>query len=98
MNDQFAMDQNVLEQLKIIKILEKRSETTVQSLYAQAILEYSLYHHEKDKLLVLIDQALVSRNKHEFYEYSNRYNQLEDDHRNGKIIIENGFELYLTFD
>lgn len=92
------MDHNVMKQLQIIKSLQKRSEATVQSLYAQAILEYSLYHYNKNRLLNFIDQALIDGKEEEFYQYSQEYKQLMEDHRDGKTVVENGFELHLTFE
>lgn len=98
MNNHFAMDHNILKQLSIIKSLENRSETTVRSLYAQAIIEYTLYEHEKKRLLELIDQTLLEKNKEAFDQYAVEYNELIDNHRHGKKIIENGFELNITFE
>lgn len=98
MSNQFAMDHNVMKQLQIIKSLQKRSEATVQSLYAQAILEYSLYHYNKNRLLNFIDQALIDGKEEEFHQYSQEYKQLMEDHRDGKTVVENGFELHLTFE
>lgn len=98
MKNHFAMDQNLMKQLNIIRSLESHSETTVRSLYSQAIIEYSLYHHEKNKLLELIDKALASKNETDFYKYATKYQELIEKHREGKKIVENGFELYLTFD
>lgn len=98
MSNQFAMDHNVMKQLQVIRSLQKRSETTVQSLYAQAILEYSLYHYRKNKLLEIIDQTLVDGQKDQFYHYSKEYKRLVDDHRSGKTVVEDGFEIYLTFE
>ena len=98
MSNQFAMDHNVMKQLQVIRSLQKRSEATVQSLYAQAILEYSLYRYKKSKLIEVIDQALINSDKQLFKQLSMEYKQLVDDHRDGKTIIENGFEIYLTFE
>ncbi|KMK74741.1 IDEAL domain-containing protein [Alkalihalobacillus pseudalcaliphilus] len=98
MNHQFAMDKNVLKQLHVIKNLQNRSETTVQSLYAQAILEYSLYHYKKNKINQLIEQALINYDKEQFMNATNDYLVHLHEHKNGKIISENGYELLLTFE
>ncbi len=96
MNNYFPMD--VMNQLNIIKSLENRSERTVRSLYVQAVLEYSLYQYEKNKLLTFIDQSLAEENKDDFYKYSAQYKALLDSYREGTTIVENGFELNLTFE
>ncbi|KGA97352.1 hypothetical protein AJ85_11050 [Alkalihalobacillus alcalophilus ATCC 27647 = CGMCC 1.3604] len=98
MNNQFAMDKNVLKQLHVIKNLQNRSETTVQSLYAQAILEYSLYHYQKERIDAAIDKSLAEYNREEFIKSSNAYLQLMENHKDGKVISENGYELLLTFE
>ncbi|WP_088103637.1 IDEAL domain-containing protein [Halalkalibacter urbisdiaboli] len=98
MNNQFAMDNNVMRQLHVIRSLQKRTETTVQSLYAQAVLEYSLYNFNKQKILEDIDKALILKDKEAFQKHSTTYNSWLTKHKQGKIISENGFELLLTFE
>ncbi|ADC48565.1 MULTISPECIES: IDEAL domain-containing protein [Alkalihalophilus] len=98
MNNHFAMDNNVYRQLEIIKSLQKRTESTVQSLYAQAVLEYSMYHFKKSQLLISIDQALESGDREAFSAHSLAYKEHIENHKNGKMIIENGYELHLTFE
>ncbi|WP_368503702.1 IDEAL domain-containing protein [Alkalihalophilus sp. As8PL] len=98
MNNQFAMDNNIYRQLEIIKSLQKRTESTVQSLYAQAVLEYSMYHFKKSQLLQLIDESLEAGDKEAFYRHTLEYNNHVNDHIDGKMIIENGYELHLTFE
>lgn len=98
MINEFAMDPNVTRQLKVIRSLQARSEDTVQSLYAQAVLEYSLYHYNKTMLYNLIDEALSNRDKALFEKTVLQFNQLIESHREGKTVSENGFELYLHFE
>lgn len=97
MSNQFAMDKEVIKQLEIIKKLQKRSQAAVYSLYAQAVLEYSLYYHKKNQLLAQIDESLVNKNKHQFMAVTNEYKTLIEDHKNGKTIYDYGFKLHLTF-
>ncbi|TSB46168.1 IDEAL domain-containing protein [Alkalicoccobacillus porphyridii] len=97
MSNQFAMDKEVLKQLEIIKSLQKRSQAAVYSLYAQAVLEYSLYYHKKDQLLHLIDEALVKRDEEQFMSLTNDYAALLNEHKDGKTIYDHGFKLHLTF-
>ncbi len=92
------MDHNVYRQLEIIKSLQKRTESTVQSLYAQAVLEYSIYHFHKSELLELIDRSLVERDRDAFELYSLELNQHINRYQEGKTIVENGYELHLTFE
>ncbi|KYG32347.1 hypothetical protein [Alkalihalobacillus trypoxylicola] len=98
MNNQFAMDKNVLKQLHVINNLQTRSESTVQSLYAQAVLEYSLYHYKMERVNEEIERALKEYNREDFLLASSEYQNLLEEHKNGKIISENGYELLLTFD
>ncbi|WP_100404940.1 IDEAL domain-containing protein [Bacillus solitudinis] len=98
MNNHFAMDNNVLRQLHIIRSLQKRAETTVQSMYAQAVLEYSLYHSNKQRILENIDKSLRKNDKESFLKHSSVYNEWIANHKEGKVISENGFELVLTFE
>ncbi|ARK31534.1 IDEAL domain-containing protein [Halalkalibacter krulwichiae] len=97
LND-FAMDPNVTRQLKVIRSLESRSEDTVKSLYAQAVLEYSFYYYKKKQLYDRIDHALVTKDEQLFTEATAEYIQLIESHQEGKTVSENGFELYLNFD
>ncbi|MFC0557750.1 IDEAL domain-containing protein [Halalkalibacter alkalisediminis] len=98
MINDFAMNPSVTRQLKVIRSLQARSEDTVQSLYAQAVLEYSLYHYNKNMLYNVIDEALTKRDKELFEKSVIEYNQLIESHREGKTVSENGFELYLHFE
>ncbi|MBP3949598.1 IDEAL domain-containing protein [Bacillus suaedae] len=98
MENQFALDKKVMKQLQLIGTLQRRSKKTVHSLYAQAILEYSLYHYNKNQLEGLIDQALEKRDKEAFLTHSTKYNELLYAHREGKTIREDGFEVYLPFE
>ncbi|KHF38381.1 IDEAL domain-containing protein [Halalkalibacter okhensis] len=98
MINDFAMDPRVTKQLRVIKSLQSRSEDTVQSLYAQAIIEYSLYHFKKERLKKLIDKALYERDEGQFQKWATEYKQWIDSHGEGKTVREDGFELYLTFE
>ncbi|GAE26336.1 hypothetical protein JCM9140_2387 [Halalkalibacter wakoensis JCM 9140] len=98
MINKFVMNPKVEKQLNIIQQLQTQSENTVQSLYAQAIIEYSLYHFKKDKLQHLLDEALRERDKMKFYQLSLEYTQWLDAHKEGKMVREDGFELLLTFE
>ncbi|WP_062047971.1 IDEAL domain-containing protein [Bacillus sp. JCM 19034] len=92
------LDKKVIKQLKLINSLQSRSQKTVHSLYAQAILEYSLYHYKKEQLQVAIDRALLERDKESFQRYSKEYKELLVEHADGKIISEDGFQVYLPFE
>lgn len=97
MSNQFAMDKEVLKQLEIIKKLQKRSQAAVYSLYAQAVLEYSLYYTKKDQLLEDIDESLELRDEERFMSLTNEYQLLQEEYRGGKTIYDYGFKLHLTF-
>ncbi|MDT8859580.1 IDEAL domain-containing protein [Alkalihalobacillus sp. MEB130] len=97
MINDFAMDPTVRRQLHVIKSLQSRSDDTVQSLYAQAILEYSIYQFKKTKLIEMIDDALKEKNEAKFYEITTEYKQWIESHKKGKTVKEDGFELHLQF-
>lgn len=97
MSNQFAMDKEVLKQLEIIKKLQKRSQAAVYSLYAQAVLEYSLYYTQKNQLLEAIDESLASKDKERFMTLTNEYKILKEEYKSGKTIYDYGFKLHLTF-
>ncbi|MCL7748157.1 IDEAL domain-containing protein [Halalkalibacter alkaliphilus] len=98
MINDFAMDPRVTKQLRVIKSLQSRSEDTVQSLYAQAVIEYSLYHFKKEHLKGLIDKALSQKDEKQFHQLTTEYNQWIQSHSEGKTVKDNGFELHLTFE
>ncbi|MCK0473501.1 IDEAL domain-containing protein [Halalkalibacter sp. APA_J-10(15)] len=98
MDKQYALDKKVIKQLKLISSLQSRSQRTVHSLYAQAILEYSMYHYKKEQLEAAIDQALVERNEDSFQRFSKEYKELLAAHVEGKTISEDGFQVYLPFE
>lgn len=92
------LDTKVIKQLKLISSLQNRSQKTVHSLYAQAILEYSLYHYKKDQLQAAIDRALLERDREGFLRFSKEYKELLAEHVEGKTISEDGFQVYLPFE
>lgn len=94
----FAIDKKVRRQLEIIKSEKKPSEDILHSLYAQAIIEYSIYQYKKQKILIDIDSALEANDKKRFIIVSEKYKQLLDEYRAGKILYERGCELRLSFD
>ncbi|UTR05061.1 IDEAL domain-containing protein [Alkalihalobacillus sp. LMS6] len=97
MKEPFAIDKNVLKQLHIINSLEVRTDLTVQSLYARAVLTYSSYYFKEQYLRKQIDQSLECRDKETFYILTSELSSHIESHKNGKTISENGYNLFLTF-
>src|SRR6476646_3081772 len=97
MKEQFAIDKNVLKQLQIINSLEVRTDLTVQSLYARAVLAYSSYYFKEQYLRKQIDLALENRDKEQFHILSSELSSHIERHKYGKTISENGYNLFLTF-
>lgn len=97
MEKPFRLDGDVYRQLSIINRLELRADLTVQSLYAKAVLEYSLYHFREQHLKEKIDQALEQRDEQAFYLLAEALNDHRDRYKGGRTLYENGFRLHLTF-
>lgn len=97
MKEPFAIDKDVLRQLQIINRLEVRTDLTVQSLYAKAVLTYSMYYFKKAYLQKQIDIALDDRDKELFHILSTELSSHCEQFKNGRTLHENGYNLYLKF-
>lgn len=97
MKEPFAIDKDVLRQLQIINSLEVRTDLTVQSLYAKAVLTYSMYYFKERYLREQIDNALDDRDKELFHILSTELSSHIERFKNGRTLYENGYNLYLRF-
>ncbi|WP_078391791.1 IDEAL domain-containing protein [Shouchella patagoniensis] len=97
MKEPFAIDKDVLRQLHVINSLEIRTDLTVQSLYAKAVLTYSSYYFRKRYLEERINEALDNRDKELFKTLATELKAHLDRYKNGRTLYENGYNLYLTF-
>ena len=93
----FAIDKKLRKQLALIRNKKKPSEEILNSLYAQAILELSIYEYDKKMLINQIDAALEARNENQFYVLANLYNELIERYRPGKTLFEKGYDLHIQF-
>ncbi|TPE69651.1 IDEAL domain-containing protein [Halalkalibacterium halodurans] len=96
MSQHFAMERQALRQLRKLRV-EKRPESVLQSLYAQAILEYAIFAYRKKEIDEAIDQALEKRDQDAFMSLTNKRQVFIDEYKNGKIVEEQGHKLQLLF-
>ncbi|WP_017726840.1 IDEAL domain-containing protein [Halalkalibacterium ligniniphilum] len=97
MNPYFARDKGALRQLQNLTNVGKRPDSIVQSLYAQAILEYAIFNHRRDRIEKAIDRALEEKKKEDFLFHTNELHQLYKEYRHGKVVSERGQQIHLTF-
>ncbi|OLO40588.1 hypothetical protein BTR23_06270 [Alkalihalophilus pseudofirmus] len=95
--NKFAIDKKLMKQLAAIRNKKKPSEEILNSLYAQAMLEYSIYEYQKNEICKQIDDALEENNEQRFFVLSTQYNELLDRYRPGKMLFEKGYELDIQF-
>lgn len=94
----FAIDKKLMRQLAMIKSEKKPSEKTLHSLYAQAMIEYSIYRYKKEQMLNEIDKTLMEKDEDRFIILTEKYKQLLAEYKIGKTLQEQGLEIHLTFD
>lgn len=73
------------------------SQDVLQSLYAQLMLEYSLFKRKKEQYKERIDQALATKNRLEFYSLTNQYKDFLDEHLEGIFLYEQGVQVQVFF-
>ncbi|WP_216828406.1 IDEAL domain-containing protein [Alkalihalobacterium elongatum] len=95
--NKFAIDKKLMKQLAAIRNKKKPSEEILNSLYAQAMLEYSIYEYQKNEICNQIDEALEAEDEKRFFVLSTHYNELLDRYRPGKTLFEKGYELNIQF-
>ncbi|WP_078555322.1 IDEAL domain-containing protein [Bacillus alkalicellulosilyticus] len=94
----YAMENTLRKQLKNLKTGPNPSLKTVYSLYAEAIVEYSVYHFEKQRYIKAIDKALERREEQAFRRLSQDYNVFLKQYQEGKLIRVQKLEWHLTFE
>ncbi|WP_169728503.1 IDEAL domain-containing protein [Salibacterium aidingense] len=90
-------EQHFMKKVKSAKHGKRPSRQVLQSLYAQMMMEYAVYHFNKERLQQLIDEALDEKDPVLFQELTTHYNALIGEYSQGKIISEQGYELELDF-
>ncbi|MFZ4450510.1 IDEAL domain-containing protein [Salibacterium aidingense] len=90
-------EQHFMKKVKSAKHGKRPSRQVLQSLYAQMMMEYAVYHFNKERLQQLIDEALDEKDPVLFQELTAHYNALIGEYSQGKIISEQGYELELDF-
>lgn len=73
------------------------SPDVLQSLYAQLMLEYSLFKRKKQQFEQEIDRALEANNRIQFYALTNNFNDFMEEHQEGIILYEKGVQVQVFF-
>lgn len=94
----YAIDKKLIKQLITIKKEKKPSEEVLNSLYAQAMIEHSIFLYQKEKLLQSINHSLDLKDKNEFMRLTETYNQFLEQYKQGKVLYEKGYKITLFFD
>ncbi|WP_244504294.1 IDEAL domain-containing protein [Salibacterium halotolerans] len=90
-------EQHFMKKVKSDKHGKRPSRQVLQSLYAQMMMEYAVYHFNEQRLQHLIDEALDAGDPELFKELTSHYNALIGEYKEGKTIYEQGYELELEF-
>ncbi|MGY4689452.1 IDEAL domain-containing protein [Salibacterium sp. K-3] len=90
-------EQHFMKKVKSAKHGKRPSRQVLQSLYAQMMMEYAVYHFNKERLQCMIDEALDAKDPELFQELTAHYNALIGEYKHGKSISEQGYELELDF-
>ncbi|WP_026675480.1 IDEAL domain-containing protein [Alkalihalobacterium bogoriense] len=93
-----ARSERILKQLALIQNDQHTPLRTIFSLYAQAIIELSLYHWQKERFLKDIDEALEKKNKEMFMTVTTKYNRFLEQYKDGKVLEERGLQWKIKFE
>lgn len=96
--NKYAIEKKLIKQLITIKKEKKPSEEILNSLYAQAMIEHSIFLYQKEKLLKSINDSLDLQDKEQFMKLTETYNQFLEQYKQGKVLYEKGYEVTLFFD
>lgn len=87
-----AMNKKMLRELTLMSNHKEPSVEVLDSLYAQMVLEASIYHFQKLNLQKQIDHVLERGQKDHFMKLSEQYNEILDKYKDGIKLSEQGYE------
>lgn len=96
--EKYAINKKVLKQLSLLNNHREPSVEILDSLYAQMILEVSIFHFQKSKLQEEIDETLINGDKELFSKLVKRYNEMLANYKDGVTFSEEGIEFTINFE
>ncbi len=96
--EKYAINKNMLRQLSLMKNHSGPSPQILDSLYAQMVLEVSIYQFQKSKFQKDIDHALEVGDKVQFKKLAEEYNEVLSTYKDGITCSEQGFEFTIQFE
>lgn len=96
--EKYAINKKVLKQLSLLNNHKDPSVEILDSLYAQMILEISIFQFQKSKLQEEIDGTLINGDKELFATLAKKYNELLANYKDGVTFSEEGIEFTINFE
>ncbi|WNF35860.1 IDEAL domain-containing protein [Bacillaceae bacterium IKA-2] len=96
--EKYVINKKVLKQLSLLNNHREPSVEILDSLYAQMILEASIFQFQKSKLQEDIDGTLKDGDKELFVTLVKRYNGLLANYKDGVTFSEEGIEFTIKFE
>lgn len=96
--EKYAINKKVLKQLSLLNNHKEPSVEILDSLYAQMILEISIFQFQKSKFQEEIDGTLINGDKELFATLAKKYNELLASYKDGVTFSEEGIEFTINFE
>lgn len=96
--EKYTINKRVLRQLSLLSNQSEPSIKILDSLYAQMVLEVSIFQFQKSKFQKEIDEALKAGDKGLFTVLANGYNEMLVKYKDGITSSEAGFEFTIKLE
>lgn len=96
--EKHAINKKMLKQLSLMNNHREPSTEILDSLYAQMVLEVSLYYFQKSRLMKEIDTTLENGDKDQFTSLVDRYNELLLKYKDGITLTEQEFQFTMKLE
>ncbi|MFN7251698.1 MAG: IDEAL domain-containing protein [Anaerobacillus sp.] len=96
--EKFAINKKMLRKLTLMNNHREPSLEIIDSLFAQIVLELSIFQFQKAKLQTEIDTALKTGDKNLFTTLAQQYNEILHKYKDGIHVSAQGFEYTMEID
>ena len=96
--EKYAINKNMLRQLSLMKNHSGPSAEILDSLYAQMVIEVSVYQYQKSSIQKEVDYTLEIGDKAQFEKLTEKYNTFLAKYKDGITCQEQGFEFTIQLE